>query len=168
MNTKDITEREFETLGLIRDLKEFIKDKPQFDDLDDAVRALIDGESIDEDEFIEDVNMLAKNGFIRANAVYDKIPVVKDITMQGMEMLAYPQIVNEISKNIPEQQMTEKQTLEINSEQKNNFTFNFNLNVDDLTLFKGGDVSLWKPFSKQFQAFGKIIKFIGESFGSEE
>lgn len=87
MNTKDITEREFETLGLIRDLKEFIKDKPQFKTLDDAVVAIIEGQSINRDDFIKDINVLTENGYVKSYSVEGHIPVVEDITMQGVEIL---------------------------------------------------------------------------------
>lgn len=92
MNTKDITKRQFETLVLLRALKEFIKEDNEFDDLDDAVVALMEGQSIDRDNFIKDICVLTENGYVRSDAdedsiTFDELPLIEDITMKGVEIL---------------------------------------------------------------------------------
>lgn len=158
MDTKDITERQFETLMLLRALKEFIKENNEFGDLDDAVVALMEGQSIDRDDFIKDICVLTENGYVCSDAdedniAFDLLPEIEDITMKGVEILD-----NFVKQAVEKQTSDKKETTKTNEfALVKEVSFNFSLLGGmefGFSLFKDAD-SLFKQFGAKI---GKLFK----------
>lgn len=155
MNTKDITDRQFETLLLLRALKEYAEDDDEFDELDDAVGALVEGESIDRADFIEDVYVLTEKGYVQSDAdeeniSFDLLPEIQDITAKGNEVL--DNFLRETIKSKKKPQSPETAKLGNNYSLVNEVSLNFNL--------LGGmefDISLFKDSAKLFKAIAKKV-----------
>ena len=155
MNTKDITERQFETLMLLRALKELIKENNKFDDLDDAVVALMEGQSIDRNNFIKDICALTENGYVCSDAdedniTLDQLPLIEDITMEGVRIL------NDFEKQLIENQTSEKEKTGNDFSLVNEVSFNFSL-LGGIEI----GVNLFKDADALFKQIGaKLSKLI--------
>lgn len=149
MNTKDITEREFETLKIVEALKKLIDTDEQYwlSSLDDMVYEFTESDNENIDEFIEDLFELAKAGYIKTAGVEDGVPVVEDITMQGVEILQNwgketsekTTIVNNITNNVT------NNTNVVNNNTVNNNTTNKNyslINEANASVVGGVEASL--------------------------
>lgn len=155
MNTKDITERQFETLLLLKALKEYVEDDDEFDDLDDAVGALVEGESIDRTDFIEDVCVLTEKGYVQSDAdeeniSFNLLPEIQDITVKGNEVLN--DFLRETIESEKKPQSPETAKLGNNYSLVNEVSLNFNL--------LGGmefDISLFKDSAKLFKTIAKKV-----------
>lgn len=99
MSTKDITERQLETLILMRFFEDFAKENPDYP----TIKAVADGITMGEiqytgtgyeyERFINDSFVLAKKGYIvsdmdEPDEIFDEIPQITEITQKGLEILA--------------------------------------------------------------------------------
>lgn len=94
MNTNDITEKQFETLVLIRAMEEFVTDgQEEFSSLNKAVWSLEESLSVSEHkDYVKEICMLTENGYIHSDATtehikQDIVPDIQEITLKGLNAL---------------------------------------------------------------------------------
>lgn len=163
MNTKDITEREFETLKTVEALKNLMETDEQYwlSSLDDMIYEFTESDNENIDEFIEDLDKLAEAGYLKKTGVEDGVPVIEDITMQGVEILQNwgkenaekTTVVNNITNNIT------NNTNVVNNNTVNNNTTNKNYSlVNEAKASVVGGVEASLIDSPLVEMAGKAIK----------
>lgn len=94
MNTKGITEKQFETLVLIHAMEEFLTDEQEeYSSLNKVAWSLEESLSVSEHkDYVREICMLTENGYIRSDATaehikQDIVPDIQEITIKGMNTL---------------------------------------------------------------------------------
>ena len=94
MNTKGITEKQFETLVLIHAMEEFLTDEQEENSsLNEVAWSLEESLSVSEHkDYVRAICMLTENGYIRSDATaehikQDIVPDIQEITIKGMNTL---------------------------------------------------------------------------------
>lgn len=154
MNVTDITERQFETLVLIRTLEGFINS--EYEHLED-LRGVVWNfeESLSEKEhkqYVEDICKLTEKGYLVSDAAEehieeDRVPEVEGITPKG-------------KKALDEWEEGLKQEIDKGDMSVGQIINNFN----HYSIFGGGlnfDINLLKGSNSLFDLFGNVIRRIG-------